>query len=108
LILAESLKKINYVDILRKALQLEHNTSVLKSPRIPSLEHVVVLSENKTPGALLWKDLLAIESKSVGAQLVERESQITFEDVANIQFTSGTTGYPKAVTLSHHSILNNG
>jgi len=80
----------------------------MKSPRIPSLEHVVVLSENKTPGALLWKDLLAIESKSVGAQLVERESHITFEDVANIQFTSGTTGYPKAVTLSHHSILNNG
>lgn len=65
LILAESLKKINYVEILKKALQVEHNTTTLKSSRIPSLEHVIVLSENKTPGALLWKDMLAISSHKV-------------------------------------------
>ena len=36
-----------------------------------------------------------------------RESLLSFEDVVNIQFTSGTTGYPKGVTLTHHGILNN-
>ena len=108
LVLAESLKKINYVDILRKALHIETSATSMKSARIPSLQHVVVLSENKIPGAMRWKDLLAIGSLGVRDELQERESHITFEDVANIQFTSGTTGYPKAVTLSHHSILNNG
>jgi fatty-acyl-CoA synthase len=84
LILAESLKKINYVDILRKALHLETNTTVMKSARIPSLEHVIVLSDNKTPGTMTWNDFLAMSSNSVSAELDEREKHITFEDIANI------------------------
>ena len=58
LVLAESLKKINYVDNLRKALHIEVSATSMKSARIPSLEHVVVLSENKIPGAMRWNDLL--------------------------------------------------
>ena len=84
LVLAESLKKINYVDILRKALHIETSATSMKSARIPSLHHVVVLSENKIPGAMRWNDLLAISSLVVRDELLERESHITFEDVANI------------------------
>jgi fatty-acyl-CoA synthase len=69
LVLAESLKKINYVDILEKALQVESNSSQMKSARIPSLQHVIVLSENKIPGAMRWKDLLEISSHSIQAEL---------------------------------------
>jgi len=67
---------------------------------------VIVLSEkNVDKGLLKWTDFLKISSETVA--LAKREEAITFEDIANIQFTSGTTGYPKAVTLTHHNILNN-
>ena len=67
---------------------------------------MIVLSEkNVDKGLLKWTDFLKISSETVS--LAKREEDITFEDVANIQFTSGTAGYPKAVTLTHHNILNN-
>ena len=58
LIMADSLKKMNYVEILRNALKLESTSSKMKSDRIPSLEHVVILSDTKVKGAMLWSELL--------------------------------------------------
>lgn len=69
LVLAESLKKINYVDILKTALQVDPNATDMKSQRIPSLQHVIVLSENKILGTMRWKDLLKIDSYSVKSEL---------------------------------------
>jgi fatty-acyl-CoA synthase len=53
-----------------------------------------------------WQDLLKLSSNL--DEMRERESVITAHDDTNIQFTSGTTGYPKGVTLTHHNVLNNG
>ena len=68
-LISVGVKKINYVDILRKALHIETSATSMKSPRIPSLQHVVVLSENKIPGAMRWNDLLAISSLGVRDEL---------------------------------------
>ena len=55
-----------------------------------------------------WDDFLKGATHISDEELQNYESQIQFDDPVNIQYTSGTTGFPKGVTLSHHNILNNG
>lgn len=55
-----------------------------------------------------WKNFLSRAKDVSDAQLKAVEQTIQFDDLVNIQYTSGTTSFPKGVTLSHYNILNNG
>ena len=65
------------------------------------LQTVIYLDKN-------WDDFLAKAENVSTEQLEAIENTLQFDDPINIQYTSGTTGFPKGVTLSHHNILNNG
>ena len=92
---------VSFLLLARRFRQADYR-SILEDvrPRCPRLRQAVVLEDG-------WEQLLA-DGRRVGeSELANREASLDVHEPIHIQYTSGTTGFPKADTLSHHNIVNN-
>jgi fatty-acyl-CoA synthase len=109
LIVSPRFKGSDYLAILR---ELAPELGVcepghLVAAKLPDLELVIRMGGEYTSGMLNFDDLLLDASSAELARLAELGATLQSDDPINIQFTSGTTGAPKAATLTHHNLINN-
>lgn len=99
----------DYIGMLRAlAPELEHCApGALRSAALPHLTTVIQTGTDDEPGLYTFATVQAIGGPAEHAQLAERAAEIQPDDAVNIQFTSGTTGLPKAATLTHQGLVNN-
>jgi fatty-acyl-CoA synthase len=100
----------DYVDMTYKMLP-ELKTAQrghLKSERFPRMKNVVYIGQEKFRGMYNTAELLLLGKNIEDETLINAKRNVNCHDVVNMQYTSGTTGFPKGVMLSHYNIANNG
>ncbi|WP_101675351.1 AMP-binding protein [Alloalcanivorax mobilis] len=110
LVCADTFKTSDYHGMLNQLLPelAAAQPGSLNSERLPLLRGLISLAPRPPAGFLAWAELARLAERTPVARLRERQSGLSADQAINIQYTSGTTGFPKGATLSHRNILNNG
>ncbi len=109
LITAPAFKSSNYIEMLAELIPklATAGDGPLDIEAYPELRWLIRLDDESSSGMLRFSDLEARGNDDHPRRLNELATELQFDDPINIQFTSGTTGAPKASTLTHHNIVNN-
>ncbi len=110
IVTATAFKTSNYMEMLNTLLPELANSEPgrLQLSRLPQLRAVIQVGGPAAPGTIPFEQVATMGGARHREQVEVLGKELQFDDPVNIQFTSGTTGSPKGVTLTHHNILNNG
>ncbi|MCJ9702845.1 MULTISPECIES: AMP-binding protein [unclassified Bradyrhizobium] len=110
IVTATAFKTSNYMEMLNTLLPelASAKPGQLQAARLPDLRIVIQIGGPAASGTIPFEEVAGMGRAEHREQLSALGAALQFDDPVNIQFTSGTTGSPKGVTLTHHNILNNG
>ena len=110
LVMTEGFKDSDYVAIIQELVpELEGaGPGEWVSDMLPCLKNIILCGGKELSGMLNWEALYELGKEISDEALEEAQKACHFNDVVNMQYTSGTTGFPKGVMLTHLNILNNG
>ncbi len=110
LVMCDGFKDVSYVDIINRLCpeiasdgKMSHDCASL-----PFLKKIITIDSESYTGMYNWKQLYEIANSVSDKEYASAREGISCHDVVNMQYTSGTTGFPKGVMLTHYNILNNG
>lgn len=110
LVMMGGFKDANYVDIIDNLIPALKSSDggKVSEKHLPFLERIVYAGDGTPSGMMNFKDLFRLSESVSDAEYAERTASLDPDDVINMQYTSGTTGFPKGVMLTHKNIINNG
>ena len=110
LVMVDGYKDSDYVGIIKELcpeLATLKKGAPLHSKRLPFLRNIIT-TESKQPGCYTWEEAMDRAKEVPMEEVLRRAAAINKHDVCNMQYTSGTTGFPKGVMLTHYNVVNNG
>lgn len=110
LVMCDGYKDVSYVDIMNELCPeiAESERGNLNSKRLPYLKTIVTIDETTHTGMYNWNELDAMADTVSDEEINAVKATLDCHDIINMQYTSGTTGFPKGVMLTHYNIINNG
>ncbi|MCL2481615.1 MAG: AMP-binding protein, partial [Spirochaetaceae bacterium] len=110
LCLADGFKDSDYVEMTNELVPeiKESQRGDLKSNKFPFLKNIIFIGPQKHRGMFSLSELILVGSHTSDDEMLKIENAVNHHDVVNMQYTSGTTGFPKGVMLTHYNIINNG
>ncbi len=110
LVIIESCRDSNFYETIREIIPGIDNFKPggILSEKLPEMKNIIYIGNREsTPGMFSYRDIIALGEKITDPELDARDSQNSSNDTINMQYTSGTTGFPKGVMLTHYNIVNN-
>jgi len=110
LVMVDGYKDSDYISIIKELcpeLENHEKGKQLFMKRLPFLRNIITVESNQK-GCYSWDEAIALADSVPVEEVFRRAASINKHDVCNMQYTSGTTGFPKGVMLTHYNVVNNG